>query len=91
MDALVGANEDDNVVEVLLHVDSSGQHGAVAELDFDGIVEQVGVQRLFHQLHRVPGRGPVEHRVQGVRKQASKQAKYQAADFVDTSMLQTDQ
>lgn len=44
MDALVGANEDDNVVEVLLHVDSSGQHGAVAELDFDGIVEQVGVQ-----------------------------------------------
>lgn len=59
VDALVGADEDDDIVEVLLHVDSSRQHGAVGELDFDGIVEQVGVQRLLHQLHRVPGCGPV--------------------------------
>lgn len=71
VDALVGADEDDDVVEVLQHLDSSGQHSAVEELDFDGIVKQVGVQRLFHQLHRVPRRGPVQHRVQRVCKRTS--------------------
>lgn len=60
MDTLIGANEDDDIVEGLLNVDSSGQHGAVAELQFDSVVEQVGVQRLLHQLHCVPRCGPVE-------------------------------
>lgn len=60
VDTLIGANEDDDIVERLLNVDSSRQHGAVAELEFDSVVEQVGVQRLLHQLHRVPRCGPVE-------------------------------
>lgn len=60
MDALIGGNEDDDIVEGLLDADSSGQHSAVGELQFDGIVEQVGVQRLFLQLHRVSRRGPAQ-------------------------------
>ena len=38
MDALVGADEDDDVVERLLDGDSSRQHGAVAELEFNTII-----------------------------------------------------
>lgn len=58
MDALIGADEDDDIVEGLLNVDSSRKNSAVAELEFDSIVEQVGVQRLLHQLHRVTCSGP---------------------------------
>lgn len=71
VDALIGADEDDDVVEVLLDLDSSGQHSAMEKPDFDGIIEQVGVQRLLHQLHCVSRRGPVQHGVQGVCKRAS--------------------
>lgn len=39
MDALAGADEDDDIVECLLDVDSSRQHGAVGELDFNSIVK----------------------------------------------------
>lgn len=39
MDALIGADEDDDIVERLLDVDSSRQHGAVGELEFNSIVE----------------------------------------------------
>lgn len=53
MDALIGADKDDDIVEGLLNVDSSRKNSAVAELEFDSVVEQVGVQRLLHQLHRV--------------------------------------
>lgn len=60
VDALVGADEDDDVVEGLLDVDSSRQHRAVGELEFNSIVEQVDVQRLLHELHRVSRYGPVE-------------------------------
>lgn len=54
MDAQIGGDEDDDIVEGLLDVDSSGQHGAVAELQFNSVVKQIGVQRLLDQLHRVP-------------------------------------
>lgn len=39
MDALVGADEDDDVVERLLDVNSSGKHSAVGELEFNTIVK----------------------------------------------------
>lgn len=39
MDALIGADEDDDVVERLLDADSSRQHGAVGELEFNTIVK----------------------------------------------------
>lgn len=61
MDALAGADEDEDVVERLLDVDASRQHGAVGELDLNSIVQQVGVQRLLHQLHGVATRGPADH------------------------------
>lgn len=53
VDTLIGGDEDDDIVEGLLDVDSSRQQSAVGELEFDGIIEQVCVQRLLHQLHRV--------------------------------------
>lgn len=53
MDALIGADKDDDIVECLLDDDSSRKNSAVAELKFDSVVKQVGVQRLLHQLHRV--------------------------------------
>lgn len=63
VDALIGADEEDDIVEGLLDVDSSRQHSAVGELEFNSVVEQVGVQRLLHQLHRVSRCGPVKHSV----------------------------
>lgn len=53
VDTLIGGDEDDDIVEGLLDVDPSRQHSAVAELEFHSVVEQVGVQRLLHQLYRV--------------------------------------
>lgn len=61
MDALAGADEDDDVVERLLDADASRQHGAVGELDFNSIVEQVGVQGRLQQLHGVSTCGPANH------------------------------
>lgn len=58
MDALVGTDEDDHIVERLLDVDSSGKNRAVAELQFNSIVQEIGVQRQLHQLHTVTTRGP---------------------------------
>lgn len=63
MDALIGADEDDDIVEGLLYVDPPGQHSAVGELEFNSVVEQVGVQRLLHQLQRVSRCGPVGHSI----------------------------
>ncbi len=54
MDTLIGGDKDDDIVEGLLDADSSRQHDTMGELESDSIVEQVGVQRLLHQLHRVP-------------------------------------
>lgn len=39
MDALIGADEDDDVVERLLDGDSPRQHGTVGELEFNAIVK----------------------------------------------------
>lgn len=39
MDGLIGANEDDYIIECLLDVDSSRQQCAVGELEFNSIVE----------------------------------------------------
>lgn len=39
MDALAGADEDDDIVERLLDVDSSRQHSAVGKLGFNSIVQ----------------------------------------------------
>lgn len=63
MDALIGADEDDDIVEGLLYVDSPRQHSTVGELEFNSVVKQVGVQRLLHQLQRVSRCGPVGHSV----------------------------
>lgn len=39
VDALIGADEDDDIVQGLLNVDSSRQHSAVGELESNSIVE----------------------------------------------------
>lgn len=53
VDALIGGNEDEYIVEGLLDVYPTRQDRTVGEPEFDSIVEQVGVQRLFHQLNTV--------------------------------------
>lgn len=58
MDTLIGADEDDDIVEGLLYADPPRQDRAVGELELDGIVQEVDVQRLLHQLHRVSRRDP---------------------------------
>lgn len=59
MNALIGADKDDDIVEGLLDVDSSREHCAVGELEFNSIVKQIGIQRLLHQLQSVSRCGPV--------------------------------
>lgn len=58
MDALIGGDEDDDAVESLLDIDASRQDDTAGELEFDSIIEQVGVQRLFQQLHSISCCGP---------------------------------
>lgn len=54
VDSMIGADEDDDVVQGLVDGDSTSQDAAVGELQSDTIIQQVGVQRLLHQLHCVP-------------------------------------
>lgn len=53
VNAPIGGNEDEHIVEGLLDVDPPRQDSGVGEPEFDSIVEQIGVQRLLHQLHCV--------------------------------------
>lgn len=61
MNALIGADEDNDIIEGLLDIDSSGKNSTMAEPEFDSIVKQIGIQRLLHQLHCVSGCGPTKY------------------------------